>query len=288
MFNPLPYVLPILLLATQAPAAGVRAATWNFEWFPSGIAFKHAAPEVEQARVDAAAAVVKRFAPDILFAQEVRDAESVEKLIAATGIVGLKLDVITDFLDNDGKPNFQQCAILSKYPVLDTRSERWRTFGVVDPPRGFAYALLDVDGELTACFSLHLKSNNQRSQREHQLNLLKRELAAAQLQRFIDGLPMDVGGRKITRFIVAGDFNTSLDEAAYLSEGTIRNLLEAGFNNCFEGVPPARRVTLPGAGRYPDVTFDYIFWKGFAKQTALRLAPKDDVSDHHMVIVTLE
>jgi len=281
-------LLPLLLLSALSSFAEVKVATWNIEWFPSGLVFKRAAPEVEQARVEAAAAVVKTYAPDILFAQEIRDAESAEKLIAATGIEGMKLDVITDFKDNDGNPIFQQCAIISKYPVLDTRSERWRTFGVIDPPRGFAYALLDVNGELTACFTLHLKSNFQRTPRDHQLNILKRELAIAQLLRFIDALPVGVDGRVISRFIIAGDINSSLDDPAYLSEGTIRNILEAGFNNSFEGVPPARRVTLPGTGRYPDVTFDYVFWKGFAKQTALRLAPKDDVSDHHMVIVTLE
>jgi len=288
MQRKLPTLIPLLLLTALTSLAGVKVATWNIEWFPSGLAFKQAAPEVEQARIDAAAAIVKTYAPDILFAQEIRDAESAEKLIAASGLEGMKLAAITDFKDQEGNLMFQQCAILSKHPVLDARSERWRTFGVVDPPRGFAYALLDVDGELTACFSLHLKSNFKRSARDHQLNILKRELAIAQLLRFIDALPMDVGGRKITRFIVAGDINSSLDDPAYLSEGTIRNLLEAGFKNCFEGVPPARRVTLPGNDRFPDVTFDYIFWKGFAKQTALRLSPKHDVSDHNMVVVTLE
>ena len=276
------------LLAALARAGELKLATWNMEWFPSGVAFERAAEDVEAARVNAAAKIVKAAAPEILFGQEIRDAESCEKLIAASGVEGLKLAVCTDFTDFEGNPIFQQCAIFTTRPVVETRSEKWRTFGVVDPPRGMAYALIDVDGDLVACFSLHLKSNGQRGPRDHQLNILKRELAISQLLRFIEEMPPRPDGRKVEKFIIAGDFNTCLDEAAYLSEGTIRAVLDAGFAHCFDGVPVSERITLPGGDRYPDVTFDHIFWKGFGKQTAWRLAPKDDVSDHKLLSVTLE
>jgi len=279
----------LLFFAAFANAAEITLVNWNMEWFPSGVAFRRLAPDVEQIRIEAAAALVKPYAPDIFFGQEIRDAESTEKLIAAMGVEGLKLDVITDFTNDRDEPIFQQCVIVSRYPVLETRSEKWHTFGVVDPPRGFAYALLDVEGELVACFSLHLKSNFQRSPRDHQLNILKRELGMDQLLRFIAEMPPREDGRVVSKFIIAGDFNTSLDEAAYLSENTIRGLLDAGFSNCFEGVPLADRITLPGGDRYPDVTFDYIFWKGFAKQNDVRLAPhKPELSDHALTRVTVE
>ena len=273
----------------QVVAAPVQVATWNLEWFPSGVAYKKLPAEIEQPLIEATADVIRPFMPDIFITQEVRDAESCEKLIASLGIENLKLAVCSDFKDAKDEPLFQQCAIFTIHPVVETRSERWRTFGVVDPPRGFAYALLDVDGELTACFSVHLKSNYKRTALDHQLNLLKRELAAAQILRFIEEMPPRPDGRAVNRFIIAGDFNTNLDDAEYLSEGTLRNLLAAGFSHCFDNVPPASRVTLPGKDLYPDTTFDHILFKGFSKQTALRLGPSNtELSDHRLVSVTLE
>ena len=271
----------------------LAVTTWNLEWFPSGIAFKTAAPEVEQTRVEAAATALKPFAPDILFIQEVRDAAACDKLAKAMG-AGLKTAVCSSFVDAAGLPMFQQCAILTTLPVLEVRAERWHTFGFVDPPRGMAYALLDTGDGLVACFSLHLKSNLKRAPRDHQLNILKRELAIDQLLRFIRDMPKRADGRTVEKFIIAGDFNTTFDQPDYLSENTLRALLENGFANTVEGVPPAERVTLPGSAPnpnvtpYPDVTFDYIFWKGFARQLSWRLGDKAEVSDHKPLSVAVE
>ena len=282
-------LLASALFAAPALAGQITLATWNLEWFPSGIAFKTAPEEIENARVKAAANTVRAHAPDIFFAQEIRDVESCEKLAAATGIKNFKLAVCTDFLDFEGNPIMQQCAIFTTHKVVETRSIKWQVFGIADPPRGAAYALLDVDGELLACFSLHLKSNLRRNPREQQLNILKRELAIGQLLRFISEMPPRPDGRAIKKFVVAGDFNTTLDENDYLSEGTIRNLLDDGFKNSFENIIPAKRITLPAKGLYADVTFDYIFHKGFNKQNTVRFSASNPaVSDHRMFSVVVE
>jgi len=127
-----------VLLATFAHAAPITLATWNIEWFPSGVAFKTAPGDVEAARIQTAAGVIRPHAPDIFFAQEIRDVESCEKLVAAIGIKDLKLAVCTDFLDFEGNPIMQQCAIFTTHKVVETRSIKWQVFGIADPPRGTA------------------------------------------------------------------------------------------------------------------------------------------------------
>ncbi|HQL51522.1 MAG TPA: hypothetical protein PLR91_10070, partial [Kiritimatiellia bacterium] len=237
------------------------------EWFPSGVANRRM-PDIEPARITQAGEAIKKASPSILFVQELRDREACDKLAAAAGIKGLNVAVCSEFKDQTGIPIFQQCAILTSYPVVEAAAERWHTYGVVDPPRGYAYALLDVEGELVACYCVHLKSNLTRKPSDNQMNILKRELAATQLIGRIK--KTDHAGRKVTRFVIAGDFNTNIDEPAYLSEGTIRSLLEAGFRDGFEGLDKKDRVTLPASGPYPDTTFDYIFHKGFGSRKAVR------------------
>ena len=81
-------------------------------------------------------------------------------------------------------PIWQQVAILSTLPVLDAGYATWAKGIGVSIPRGFAYALLDGGQEgPIACFSLHLKSNMNRSGTdvEDQKNIYKREAAAAQI-----------------------------------------------------------------------------------------------------------
>jgi hypothetical protein len=55
----------------QSPAK-VRITTWNLEWFPNGSPHQ-ASPEKQAQRIEAAADVLKKLAPDILLLQEMRD-----------------------------------------------------------------------------------------------------------------------------------------------------------------------------------------------------------------------
>jgi endonuclease/exonuclease/phosphatase family metal-dependent hydrolase len=243
-------------------------------------------PDIEPARITQAGETIMNASPSILFVQEIRDRETCDKLAAASGISGLKVAVCSEFKDQTGIPIFQQCAILTTHPVLEVTGESWHNYGVVDPPRGYAYALLDVDGELVACYCVHLKSNLTRKETDRQMNILKRELAATQ---FLDRIRKtgDHNGRKVTRFVIAGDFNTTLDDPLYVSEGTIRSLLDTGFKDGFEGLAMKDRVTLPANGPYQDVTFDYVFHRGFGSRKDVRVMPPTEVSDHRMVILRI-
>jgi endonuclease/exonuclease/phosphatase family metal-dependent hydrolase len=279
-------ILLASLLAVSLFAGEAVCATWNLEWFPSGIPNKRM-PEIEPARIMAAAEAIRKVSPSILFVQEVRDNEACEKLALATGTNGLKVAVCSGFKDQTGIPIFQQCAILTTYPVVESAAERWHSYGIVDPPRGYAYALLDIGGELVACYCVHLKSNLARKEADRQMNILKRELAASQLLAHVKKTGMREG-RKVSRFIIAGDFNTTLDDPAYISEGTIRSLLGGGFKDGFEGVGQKDRVTLPAKGPYRDVTFDYVFHSGFRRAEKARVMPPAELTDHRMVVMALE
>ena len=54
------------------PPTKVRITTWNLEWFPNGSPHE-ATPEKQAQRIQAAADVLKKLAPDILLLQEMRD-----------------------------------------------------------------------------------------------------------------------------------------------------------------------------------------------------------------------
>ena len=64
-------------------------------------------------------------------------------------------------------------------------------------------------------------------------------------------------------------------------------LTEAGFVNCFAGMPLEARGTHPGNTRYPDCTLDFIFHRGFAGQSDCELSPAVPLSDHRMVWLRL-
>ena len=277
--------------------ADVVVTTWNMKWFPSGKANLRNEPPVEQATVRIAGKVLssavaeqtRRGRADIIvLAQEVRDAESMTNYVNAAGIEGLKVAAVSDFRDGD-VPLWQQVAIMTNMPVIDSGFAVWSRNGGVSIPRGFAYALLDGGAEgPIACFSLHLKSNlNQTgTEFENQKNIYKREAAAAQILAMLKKMRSDYPNREL-RVIVGGDFNTNDDDAAYVSESTIRSFYGAHFRSCFRGLKKSQKITHPAANGFPDATFDYILYRGFERIVSRKIYPGAPVSDHNMVSVRL-
>jgi len=136
----------------------------------------------------------------------------------------------------------------------------------VDPPRGFAFAWFKIGNQDIGVYSVHLKSNliaHGDREAETAKNIRKREVAIAQLLTHI----RDVIGAKmptIKAVVIGGDFNTNHDQAMFAAERTLDSLADAGYQNGFEGLPLAQRVTHPGTHGFPDATFDFIFAKGLA------------------------
>jgi endonuclease/exonuclease/phosphatase (EEP) superfamily protein YafD len=108
-------------------------------------------------------------------------------------------------------------------------------------------------------------------------NIQKREGAITQLLAHIHeviGTTMPT----IKGVVIGGDFNTNHDQAMFAAERTLDSLANAGYQNGFEGLPLAQRVTHPGNHGFPNATFDFIFAKGL---TALRpIVTQTNASDH--------
>lgn len=277
----------LFALSYTASAESLRVTTWNLEWFPSGIANLRD-PAKEAKRIAEAAGVLKALNPDVILIQEVRDWESCERLAAAIDSA-YQVIVCSAFPERvGGAPGWQQEAIIARRPAQATWSEAWKTQGLVDPPRGFAFAAFKLGTTDVGFYCVHLKSNLVRGnrEREQQVNILKRELAADQLVKHV----ADLQGRvmpSIEAVVVGGDFNTNHDEELFVSENTLSCLAGAGFRNSFpDGMPLSQRVTHPARGGYPDTTFDYVFAKKAAIK-GVRITPSG-VSDHFPVTCDIE
>ena len=275
----------------------VLVTTWNMKWFPSGLVDLRDSEEAENATIANAGQILSHAVHDqtrksgadlIVLAQEVRDVAAMSNYVHAAGITGLKVVSVSHFKDGD-VPIWQQVAILSTLPVLDAGYATWAKGIGVSIPRGFAYALLDggAAGPI-ACFSLHLKSNVNRSGSdvEGQKNIYKREAAAAQIlavvRKMRDGLP----GKEL-RIVVGGDFNTNDDDLEYVSEATLRSFYGAHFRSCFRDLKKSQKITHPGSNGFPDATFDYILYRGFERIISRKIYPGAPVSDHNLVALRL-
>ena len=282
-------------LGSLCVAADVLCGTWNLKWFPSGRAEHRASPRVEAANVADAADIIRagiaaaKGAGVILFLQELRDDKACEQLIAAVKRPKLASVSVTAFRDRDNRLMWQQCAIASTLPPVDVGWAYWKRTRHVFPPRGYAYAILDggADG-LIACYCVHLKSNYAATRPEvWAQNVQKREWPARQLVEFARRIKSP-DGRAVTRIVIAGDFNTDPTSPRHAAEKTVSILTDAGFANCFAGLPLDRRGTHPGNTKYPDITFDYIFHRGFSSAAEPVLASEVPLSDHRMVWLRLD
>jgi endonuclease/exonuclease/phosphatase family metal-dependent hydrolase len=271
-------------LANSVSAAGsvadVRCTTWNLEWFPSGSAHD-VSPEEQNRRITDAATVLKSLHPDILLLQEVRDYEACSRLGNAIEPGTYHVEICSAFKEPfRSGPGRQQVAILSRFQAQAAWSEQWKSVEGVDPPRGFAFAWFKIRAADIGVYSVHLKSNlNTRGNKEAEAgrNIRKREVAMDQLMTHV----RDFIGAKIpaiNRLIIGGDFNTNQDQAMFTLEKTLNFLKDGGFQNSFEGVPLAQRITHPTNHGYPDATFDYLFGKNFKIGQAF--ATQTEVSDH--------
>lgn len=274
--------------------------TWNMKWFPSGKADLRAEPAYERENVARAGRVLadafaeqsrsrKGPADLIVLAQEMRDVAVCEDFVRASGIPGLKVVTVSNYKDNGGVPLWQQMAIMSTLPVLDSGYTIWSTGDGVSIPRGFAFALLDAgEAGAIACFSIHLKSNVNRtgSLQEAQKNIYKREAAAGQILAAVKELRRRNQGRKL-RILVGGDFNTNEDDPAFVSEATLRSFYGAHYRSCFRDWKKSQCVTHPGDRFFPDATFDYILYHGFDRIVSRRIYEGAPVSDHNLVALRL-
>jgi endonuclease/exonuclease/phosphatase family metal-dependent hydrolase len=275
----------LTLWVASLNAAELSVTTWNLKWFPSGLANRRD-EKVESQRIDAIAQKIRGLDSDILVLEEVRDEESINRLISAIGRPDYRIAIVSRFNDGFGV-GWQQIAIVAKKQARMAFSEAWVSRGVVDPPRGYAFALFEWGGETVAVYGVHLKSNLTRGDpvRETQTNIYKRELAAQQLIEHLGQIGGKIGGMP-QHVMVCGDFNTSPVDLRFASEGTLREFTDSGFSNPIMALSADKRVTLPGEGRYPPATFDFILYRGIGSIKDVRISDFHE-SDHRPVTVSI-
>jgi endonuclease/exonuclease/phosphatase family metal-dependent hydrolase len=254
----------VLLITGYSSGQTVRCTTWNLQWFPNGSAHEASTAQQDK-RIKEAADVLRPMNPDIVLLQEVRDYDVCARLgeAIAPGIyhVAICSAFKEPFQRGLGK---QQVAILSKYQAQAAWAEPWKSMNGVDPPRGFAFAWFKIGNKDIGVYSLHLKSNlitHGDREAETAKNIRKREVAITQLLTHVHDM-IGTTMPTIKGIVIGGDFNTNHDQAMFSAERTLDSLADARYQNGFEGLPLAQRVTHPGNHGFPDATFDFIFVTG--------------------------
>lgn len=270
----------------------VKICTWNMRWFPSGSPVKKPAKD-EYKRTDSAARFLNWQKVDVVMLQEVRSAEVVTNLIKQMERPDMKVVACTAFptLPTDPVPSHQN-AIISHFPVLESGYAAWEKADGLEPPRGYAYAVLDCNGVLTLCFSVHFKSNfiaeGEDKEKTPIINRKTRELTARQFVAIADKLSQkEFDGRKIEAVFLAGDFNTSIFDDNFKGETTIKTIIDGGYRDVYADVPQDKRETMPATKWHSSTVFDYIFYKGEKKLDDPYIAPKSWISDHRLVSIKL-
>jgi len=290
-------LISALLTTAVASAKSVTFTTWNMKWFPSGkmdlrISADFEAFKIARAGVILSNAVASVGGPadgSVLIVQEVRDTDVCTNLVEKTGLPEMRLAAVSKFKDAYGYPLWQQCAIASDLPVVESGYQSWQSEPHVAMPRGFTFAVLGSGDELIACFAVHLKSNVNfaNDDLEAQRNIYKREFAARQILEKLRELTGRYGPR-LTRAVVAGDFNTNEDDELFVSEETLLSFYGAHFRSCFRGLKKEQCVTHPGTGPYTSCTFDHILYRGFGDIRSRRIGVGAPISDHNPVSIRLD
>ncbi|HYT60272.1 MAG TPA: endonuclease/exonuclease/phosphatase family protein [Haliangiales bacterium] len=246
--------LLFLLGFSRIHAEPLRVTTWNLN-------FSAQAPTTatDRLRLTNIASILGALNADVIQLQEVPDRQTCERLAALLKPSHYQVAACSAFTDISGG-NLSQVAILTKDPVADAWTEPWKPEGWVVPPGGLACAAIRHGAGRVVVYSVQLKNNatGGNFERDTQLNILKRELSAAQLVQYIRSIATELTNPPAA-VLIGGSLNTNPDEPQFVSENTLRLLEEAGFTNAFNGVPLKDRITRRGNGRYPDATSDYIF-----------------------------
>ena len=276
-------LIALLFLLGIGPihAEPLRVTTWNLDFNPE------ARVSADTNRLTAIVSVLGPLNADVILLQDVPDRRTCEQIAELLGPSRYQVATCSTFADGKGH-SVPQVAILTRKHVVSAWTEPWAPEGLIAPPGGMAFAAIRHGAGAVAVYSVQLKNNATVGDfdRDTQINILKRELAAAQLVRHAAAVVARMTNQPAT-VIIGGSFNTSPDEPQFVSENTLRLLDEAGFKSAFAGAPLKNRVTHRGGERYPDATFDYVFARS-ASFTGVPTITASDLSGHLPATCDLE
>ena len=281
-----------MTFASSLLFAAVTVGTWNGEWFPSGRAEHRAAPEIEEATVQAAGRMLRdglaKADPEgtngvIICLNEMRGPKVVERLCTAIGRTNLTVAIISGYRRRD-RFDQQQDAIITTLPVTEAHWSKWKSAKQDTPPRGYAFAKIVLSPAVTAnVYSVHLKSNyGQTTDELARRNAAKRLNAIAQIAES----EKDRRGKRQS-VIVAGDFNADKWSKRFSLDRLFTVLEEAGFMNTLELMPASLRVTYPGSGKWGNSALDYIMLKALEPCGPPFTVSAEGISDHDPVFVNI-
>jgi endonuclease/exonuclease/phosphatase family metal-dependent hydrolase len=268
-------LIALILLLGIVPirAEPLRVTTWNLDFNPE------APVSADANRLTNIVSVLGSLNADVILLQDVPDRQTCERIAERLGPSRYQVATCSIFADSKGH-GVPQVAILTRKHVISAWTEPWVPEGLISPPGGLAFAAVRHGAGAVAVYSVRLKNNATSGdfERDTQINILKRELAAAQLVRHSTAVVARMTNQPAT-VIIGGSFNTCPDEPQFVSENTLRLLDEAGFKSAFAGVPLKNRITHRGGGKYPDATFDYVFARS-ASFAGVPTITASDLSGH--------
>ncbi len=270
--------------AVAATPSTLRVAAWNLEWFPGRS--PDPTPEAAAEQIPLVQEGIRKINPDILLSSEVQSWQAMQTAIAKTP--GLQLHVVSAYVSQDtGELWKQQLAIASKLPCIAAWAESFRPT-IPGIPRGFAFAALEKPGtsDLILVYSVHLKSNRSRNDREAQVNFRHRDESARLILEHIDLMRRTLfSNRTIAGIIVGGDINT--DHDGKFGDRVVEIFTSAGFQNTWDKTPRDQRLSWRGSQQFEPTTFDYIFLQGFPRVQAHLANTPEGASDHDAVLVEI-
>lgn len=262
----------VIFLLPNAGAEEFRVATWNIQWFP-GLR-PGASEEVAAKHFEDVQTAIASIRPDVLLMQEIRNWNAAE--LAVESDPDLRVQVVSQF------PGTQQQVIATKFPVDSGWAAMWERTGKDDPPRGYAFAVIQLPGGQPAFFyTFHFKANSSGNQAS---NIAKREEATRQMLAHADAMAKLYPRGETYPVIFAGDFNTDPSDRRFDGEQTVHEIMSRGFRWVFEGMPLSKRTTLPASGRFPDANFDHILYRGLDLVSVEVPEQFDHCSDHRPIV----
>lgn len=259
-----------LLLAGPASAEDVKVMTYNlenmFDVFDDPYTEDEGTDIKRRDEVVAIAAAIEHSDADIIVFQELENEYMLEGMVG-TFLSGQGYDYIACQRTNSGRGI--NLGVISRYPIKRLASYRFLDLTHPDAPdrtwrfaRDAMHITLDVNGQDVHVFNVHMKSNSSRPDDPN--SMLWRTAEAIMVKSLIRDIVAEDPDALV---LLMGDCNSNYwtdprQDRPWPATAHFRAAEEDGSHlliDAHEALSHEERVTIPGDGRYPPATFDYVY-----------------------------